>query len=142
MSVAIPQVQFLDRLLRLLMKPVAIPQVQFLVKVIFPSGVFGQTAQKTVDFPQLQFIAGRRHPGHGADSHGFPCSEDHRDSATQYFPGGRCPCCAGLFPCRLSCTTDAHGSDSADSVEVPQVLFLRGGGRRSVVAATSSSCWS
>ena len=35
---------------------VAIPQVQFLVKVICPSGVFGQTAQETVDFLQLPFI--------------------------------------------------------------------------------------
>ena len=38
--------------------------------------------------------------------------------------------CAGRVPCRLSCTTDAHGSDSADPVEVPRVQFLRGGGRR------------
>ena len=52
---------------------VVIPQVQFLVKGICLFGVFGQTAQKTVDFLQLLFIAGRRHPGHGAeaDSNGF-----------------------------------------------------------------------
>ena len=36
MSVAIPQVQFLDRLFRLPMKPVAIPRVQLLDKVLFP----------------------------------------------------------------------------------------------------------
>ena len=55
--------------------------------VVVPSGAFSQTAQKTADFLQLPFIAGRRHPCHGAeaDSHGFACSEDHRDSAAQYF---------------------------------------------------------
>ena len=37
--------------------------------------------------------------------------------------------------CRLLRTTDAHGSDSADSVEVPQVQFLRVGGRRCAHAA-------
>ena len=64
--------------------------------VVVPSGAFCQTAQKPVDFLQLPFIAGRRHPGHGAeaDSHGLECSADHGDSATQYFLGGRCPCCA------------------------------------------------
>ena len=36
MSVAIPQVQFLDRLFRLPMKPVAFPRVQLLDKVLFP----------------------------------------------------------------------------------------------------------
>ena len=50
MFVAIPQVQFLNSLLCLLLKPVAIPQVQSLVKVICLFGVFGQTVQKTVDF--------------------------------------------------------------------------------------------
>ena len=51
----------------------ATPQVQFLVKVICLFGVFGRTAQKIVDFLQLLFIAGRRHPCHGAeaDSCGF-----------------------------------------------------------------------
>ena len=37
--------------------------------------------------------------------------------------------CKSCVPCLLSCTTDARGSDSADSVEVPQVQFLRCGGR-------------
>ena len=47
------QVQFLDRLLRLLDVAVATPQVQFLVTVYVPvvgaSGAVGQTAQKTVE---------------------------------------------------------------------------------------------
>ena len=57
-SVAIPQVQFVVRLLRLLLKPVAIPQVQSLVKVYMPvvvSGAVGQTVQNTVENLQSQF---------------------------------------------------------------------------------------
>ena len=53
---------------------VAIPQVQFLDRVICLFGVFGQTAQKTVDFLQLFFIAGRRHPGHGAEADSYGCT--------------------------------------------------------------------
>ena len=66
------------------MKPVEIPQVQFLDKVYMPvavvaSGAVCQTAQKTVEVPQLPFFASRRPPGHGAeaDSHGLA----YRDSA-------------------------------------------------------------
>ena len=51
-----------------------------------------------------------------------------------------CRSCKSSVPCLLSCTTDARGSDSADSVEVPQVQFLRGGGRRCSHAAMRSSC--
>ena len=58
------------------------------VPVVVQRQVRGQTVQIAVLVPQLPFIAGRRHPGHGAeaDSHGFPWSEDHRDSPAQYFP--------------------------------------------------------
>ena len=51
--------------------------------VIVQRQVRGQIVQKAVLVPQLPFIDGRRHPSHGAEagSHGFPCSEDHRDSA-------------------------------------------------------------
>ena len=46
----------------------------------FTCPLLGTTSFAVV--PQLPFIAGRRHPGHGADagSNGSPCSEDHRDS--------------------------------------------------------------
>ena len=48
------------------------PQLQVVVYMPF-------VARQVVLVPQLPFIARRRHPGHGAeaDSHGFPCSEDH-----------------------------------------------------------------
>ena len=57
------------------------------VPVVVQRQVRGQVVQKAVLVPQLPFIAGRRHPGHGAeaDSHDFPFSEDHRDSPAQYF---------------------------------------------------------
>ena len=49
------------------------------VPVVVQRQVRGLSVQTAVLVPQLPFIAGRRHPGHGAeaDSHGFPCSEDH-----------------------------------------------------------------
>ena len=56
------------------------------VPVVVQRQVRGQTVQMAVPVPQLPFIGGRRHPGHGAEanSHGFPCSEDHRDFPAQY----------------------------------------------------------
>ena len=59
MSVVIPQVQFLDRLLRLLMKPVAIPRVQFFYKVICPSLlrlVPLVRQRRKLEIPQLKFL--------------------------------------------------------------------------------------
>ena len=54
------QVQFLDRLFRLPMKSVAFPQVaaleQGVMPVVVTSGAFGETAQKTVEIPQLPFF--------------------------------------------------------------------------------------
>ena len=49
------------------------------VPVVVQRQVRGLSVQTAVLVPQLPLIAGRRHPGHGAvaDSHGFPCSEDH-----------------------------------------------------------------
>ena len=49
------------------------------VPVVVQRQVRGLSVQTAVLVPQLPFIAGRRHPGHGAeaDSHCFPCSEDH-----------------------------------------------------------------
>ena len=50
--------------------------------------------QKTADFPQLQFLAGRRHflRCAEADFHD-PC--DHGDSPVMRGYGDRRPCCAG-----------------------------------------------
>ena len=50
--------------------------------VVFLSGGFGQTVQKTADSPQLRSIAGRRHPlrAANADPHGSVGSADHGDS--------------------------------------------------------------
>ena len=47
------------------------------------SGAVCQTAQKTLEVPQLPFFAGRRHPSHGAVAypHGPARSEYHRGSA-------------------------------------------------------------
>ena len=100
-------VQFLYKVGDLPVAPLETPQVQFFVEVhmpvVVPSGDIGQTAQKTVDFLQLPFIAGRRHPGHGAeaDSHGLACSEDHRDSAAQYLSWWSMPLLCSL--CSFSC---------------------------------------
>ena len=53
------------------------------VPVVVQRQVRGLTVQNAVLVPQLPFVAGRRHPSCGAeaDSHGFPFSEDQRDSA-------------------------------------------------------------
>ena len=50
------------------------------------TGAWSDTADSRAS-AAVAVIAGRRHPGHGAeaDSHGSPCSEDHRDSPAQYF---------------------------------------------------------
>ena len=115
-----------------------IPQVQFSVKVICPSGVFGHTVQKTVDFLQLPLIAGRRHPGHGAeaDSHGFSCLKTIETPHRSFFLVVDAPVVQVVFlaGCR------ARQMPMVLTLRVPQVQFLRGGGRRCVSAATSSSC--
>ena len=48
-------------------------------------GADGQTVQKTVVMPQLQFFAAVVFPCRAAKAypHGLACSEDHRDSAVQ-----------------------------------------------------------
>ena len=72
-------------------------------------GAFRGAVHITADFPQLQFIAGRRFPCRGAEagSHGPDCSSDHRDSPVAREQGDRCPCYAGCVsstgrhhPCR------------------------------------------
>ena len=62
-----------------------------------PEGALRGAVQTTADFPQLQFIAGRRFPCRGAeaDSHGPDCSADHRNSSVSPVHGGRCLWFAG-----------------------------------------------
>ena len=56
------------------------------------AGISGET----VEFPQLQFLAGRLLPFRAAKTalHGPALSNDHRDFAVAVH-GDRCPCCAG-----------------------------------------------
>ena len=82
--------------------------------VAVPSGAFGQTAQKTVDFLQLPFLAGRRQPCHGAeaDSHGLACLEDHRDSAIAVcFLVVAALLCRSCLLCLLLSTTGAYNPE-------------------------------
>ena len=62
--------------------------------VVFPSGAFGQTVQKTAVSPQLQSIVGRHLPlrAANADPHGPVCTADHGDSTVAAYFGGRCSC--------------------------------------------------
>ena len=47
---------------------------------------------RKLDFLQLPFIAGRRHPGHGAEavSHGLPARNTTEIPLRSIFPDGRC----------------------------------------------------
>ena len=111
---------------------------------VVSSGVFHQTAQITVEFPQLPFldkfvqISCR---GAEADSHGPDCSSDHRDSPLAVFDrGDQRPCCAGraaslwlsqlqfsdtlvTFP--LFSTTGAWGLTVPNNCGDPAVAVLR-----------------
>ena len=121
-SVAIPQEQFLDRLLRL--KPVAIPQVQSLVKVYMPvvvSGADGQTVQNTRgdstgavlgQVVHARFCVWCRWPD-SAQNCGFSAAAFHRLSSTSR------SWCTRRFP--WSCCSADHG--------VPTVAFLVRGDR-------------
>ena len=62
----------------------ACPMVQTVWTIVIPQLQF---LDKVTEAPVVAGRAGRRHPGLGAEagSHGFPCSEDHRDSLAQYF---------------------------------------------------------
>ena len=107
--------------------------------VVVPSGAFGQTAQKTVDFPQLPFFASRRHPGRGAeaDFHDLTCSEDHRDSAVQFVFWWSMPLlCRSCLLCPLLSRQARMVQTLQKFVEVPQSQFLPVVGRPCAHAAT------
>ena len=80
---------------------VVVPQVRFLGRVLCPSllrlvPVAGRRA--AVWFPQVQFldkVVQFSYRGAEADSMVF-CSEGHKCSPVAPRHGGRCPCCAGL----------------------------------------------
>ena len=55
-----------------------------------PEGMLRVAVQKTVEFPQLQFIAGHRHPVRAAEADP-PWSRLFSRSPPFVF-GGRCPC--------------------------------------------------
>ena len=62
-----------------------------------------------------------------ADSYGLPARKTVETPQLHFFPGGRCPCCAGRVPYPLLCLTSAHGSDPAEirgdsAVAVPLVV--------------------
>ena len=75
----------------------------------------------TVVVPQLHFIEGRRTPS----------------AVAVCFLVVDALFCRSCLLCPLLFSTGAHGSDSAEFVEVPQSQFLPGCGRRRVNAATS-----
>ena len=71
--------------------------------VVILSDAFGLTSQKTVDSPQLQSIAGRRHflSFRKADPHGPDFSADHRDFPVAVrFRCSMSPLCWWCLPCR------------------------------------------
>ena len=120
MSVAIPQVAVLGQVSALAAEARGdLHSVQFLgqgdIPVVVPSGAFGQTAQKTVDFLQLPFIAGRRHPGHGAmaDSHGFKILKTIVTPLLSIFMVVDALLCRSCLLCPLLLRAGAHGFDSA-----------------------------
>ena len=71
--------------------------------VVFLSGGFGQTVQKTADSPQLQSIAGRRHFLPFAEQILLVQAFQQTTEVSQllYASGGRCPRCAVTM--RLGC---------------------------------------
>ena len=90
--------------------------------VVVPSGAFGQTAQKTVDYPQLPFFAGRRFTCRGAeaDSHGLAC---YSAVAVCFLVVD-----APVVQVPVVVTTGSHGSDSAEfrggsAIAVPSRLW-------------------
>ena len=75
--------QFLDKVVTRPLRPWSLHRCISWTRLLSSRQCRGPDSENCLDFPQLPFIDGRRHPGHGAEagSHGFPCSEDHRDSA-------------------------------------------------------------
>ena len=117
---------------------VAIPQVQFLDRVICLFGVFGQTAQKTVDFFAAVFH--RWSSTFRSWCRGrflwLYCSVDKEIPQLQFlYEVIDAPVVQVVFLPAVAHDRCPYGSDDADSVEVPQVQFLRGGGRRCAHAA-------
>ena len=108
------------------------------------SGVFHQTAQIAVEFPQLPFLGKFvlvSCRGAEADSYGPDCSSDHRDSQLAVLDrGDQRPCCAGraaslwwsqlqfsdmLVSSPLFSTTGAWGLTVPNNCGDPAVAVLR-----------------
>ena len=105
------------RLSRLLMKPVAIAPGAVLVQgdmpVVIASGAFDQTAQKTVEIPQLPFFRQARSEfcrGAEADSHGRLQARDARASWPVWTTRNFSRPSSMSFTCPLCATTGASGA--------------------------------